>query len=144
MRRSVAAGAVLAAFLGAVGCSEGEGPPVDTRAGIDQLKDLDTGAIGTFECSALAEYEGTYLGDNSKVTALFRAMPTGEDMETFEILGDEGVLVINYAPGVDTPDADLLDEALAVIADCGREYVTNLETVRFRVPEGEMAVHREF
>lgn len=138
---SVAIG--LAACTGAADAATSE-ESVDPQAGIQYLSDVKDGAIDAFECSALSEYNGIYLGDNSKVIEFFRSMPTGHDMVTFAILADQGTLVVDYPPEVTPPPNELLDPVLTALADCGREYVTNLETVRFMVPDGASLAPRDF
>ncbi len=146
-RSALAAALAAVAALGLGACSgggDGVAPETGARAGVDHLADLAQGSMDAFDCSALSSYDGTYLGDNSKVVDFFRSMPTGADMETFEILGDEGTLVVTYAADATVPDAAVLSGALSALADCGREYVTNLETVRFMVPDGGNVSPQQF
>ncbi|MDO5496036.1 MAG: hypothetical protein Q4G64_10005, partial [bacterium] len=110
-----------------------EDPPEGTRAGIDHLSDLTQDSLDHFDCAALSEYEGTYLGDNSQMTNFFRAMPTGEDMEKFRIDGALGHLMVNYAAiaNEDLPPNSVLHDGLRAIAACGFQNVQNLNAVSF-------------
>lgn len=141
----IATGALLAVAACTPGAMASEDEtPADTRAGINYLSDITDGGITHFDCSTLGEYNGIHLGDNSKMIDFFRAMPTGADMETFAILADSGVFVVDYPVGAIAPPAELLDPVLTAIADCGREMVGNLETVRFMVPQGGVRVPHDF
>lgn len=133
------AGAVLAALaLGTSACggaADEQSDLTETRAGADLLTDITADTAEAFSCEALVDYDGIYLGDNSKVTEFMRAMPTGGSMDTFEILGDEGKLRVVYAVPDTFPEVEPLNATLQAMADCAREYVTNLETVEFAIPD---------
>jgi hypothetical protein len=100
-----------------------------------EMGDLTVEQVRDFDWSSLAEYEGIVLGDNSKVTEFFRSMPSGPDMESFEIKGEEGKLVVNYGEQAAEVDPAVLQETMEQVSAQAKERVQNLEAVEFRVGE---------
>jgi hypothetical protein len=141
--RLKAAGAVVLLTVSLAGCAQAEqirGQAEDLTAQAEQLwtearqlGDLTVEQVQTFDWSSLSEYEGIFLGDNSKVSEFFRSMPSGPDMESFEIKGGEGKLVVNYGEQATEVDPAVLQETMEQVAAQAKERVQNLETVEFRV-----------
>lgn len=141
--RFQAAGAAVLLAMSLAGCAQAEeirGQAEDLTAQAEQLwtearqlGDLTVEQVQDFDWSSLAEYEGIFLGDNSKVTEFFRSMPSGPDMESFQIKGDEGKLVVNYGEQAAEVDPAVLQETMEQVAAQAKERVQNLETVEFRV-----------
>jgi len=97
------------------------------------LGELTVEQVRGFDWSALDRYEGVFLGDNSRVTELLRSMPSGPDMESFAIRGDEGTLVVEYGDRAAEVDPAVLRETMSEVAAQAKERVRNLETVEFHV-----------
>jgi outer membrane murein-binding lipoprotein Lpp len=138
-----AAGAAVLVTVSLAGCAQAEqfrGQAEEITGQAEQLwtearelGDLTVDQVQGFDWSSLAEYEGIFLGDNSKVTEFFRSMPSGPDMESFEIKGDEGKLVVHYGEQATEVDPAVLQETMEQVAAQAKERVQNLETVEFRV-----------
>jgi Domain of unknown function (DUF4825) len=141
--RLQAAGAVVLLSVSLAGCAQAEeirGQAEDITAQAEQLwtearqlGDLTVEQVQGFDWSSLAEYEGIFLGDNSRVVQFFRSMPSGPDMESFAIRGDEGKLIVNYGDQATEVDPAVLQETMEQVAAQAKERVQNLETVEFRV-----------
>ncbi len=138
-----AAGAAVLITVSLAGCAQAEqirGQAEEITGQAEQLwtearelGDLTVEQVQGFDWSSLAEYEGIFLGDNSKVAEFFRSMPSGPDMESLEIKGDEGKLVVHYGEQAAEVDPAVLQETMEQVAVQAKERVQNLETVEFRV-----------
>jgi hypothetical protein len=97
-----------------------------------ELGELTVDQVNAFDWSSLEEHWGTYLGDNSGVTEFLRSMPSGPDMESFEIIGKDGKLVVHYGDHVTEADPAVLRETMENVATEAKKHIENLETVEFR------------
>lgn len=141
--RVAAAGSAVLLTVTLAGCNQAEeirGQADEITARAEQLwtearemGDLTVEQVRGFDWSSLAEFDGILLGDNSDVTEFFRSMPSGPDMESFEIKGDEGKLVVNYGEQATEVDPAVLQETMEQVAAQAKERVQDLETVEFRV-----------
>lgn len=98
---------------------------------VDRVREITVEKIQEFDFSKLEEYANTYLGDNSKVVELLRSMPTGADMESFEIKQENGTLIVNYKDDAVVLDPAAFETAMQEISDEAKKLVTNLENVEF-------------
>ena len=73
------------------------------------------------------------MGSEMCIRDSFRSMPSGPDMETFQIQGDEGKLIVNYGDEATTIDPAVLQTTMEEVAAQAKERVQNLETVEFHV-----------
>ncbi|HRO29436.1 MULTISPECIES: DUF4825 domain-containing protein [Micrococcaceae] len=143
--RRRAAGAAVLLMMSLAGCAQVE--EITNQAGevtaqaerlwteARQMGDLTVEQVRDFDWSSLSGFDGILLGDNSRVTEFFRSMPSGPDMESFEIKGDEGTLVVHYGEQVAEVDPAVLQETMEQVAAEAKERVQNLDTVEFRVGE---------
>lgn len=113
--------------------SELQGAADEARASLQGLEELSRERLEQFDWSVLDEYKGTWLGDNSKVTEMFRQMPGAEGIEDFHIKGDQGVLEVNYGEESLKADPAVLKDTLREQAEQAKERIRNLETVEFTV-----------
>ncbi|MDO5635541.1 MAG: DUF4825 domain-containing protein [Micrococcus sp.] len=105
----------------------------EIRGSMAELSDITRERLESFDWSQLGQYDGVYLGDNSRVVEFMRSMPGGANMDTFEIRGDEGTLVVNYGDKDTTIDPALLQDTLRDIAEQAEQRIQNLERVEFHV-----------
>lgn len=137
VKRSIQrAGAAVLLALTLVGCAEAQQVRDQADQVISQaqeLGDLTRESVENFDWNSLSEYQDIYLGDNSRVVQFFRSMPSGPDMETFQIQGDEGKLIVNYGDEATTIDPAVLQTTMEEVAAQAKERVQNLETVEFHV-----------
>ncbi|MCT2089787.1 DUF4825 domain-containing protein [Micrococcus terreus] len=105
------------------------------REEVGHATDLTLEELQSFDFSRLDEDAGTFLGDNSKVVEFMRSMPSGQDMQNFEVKGSEGTLVVNYGNQVLEADPAVLQQTMEEISAQAKEHIQNLETVEFRVGE---------
>ncbi|WP_313816430.1 DUF4825 domain-containing protein [Citricoccus sp.] len=98
-----------------------------------EVSELTVEQVNSFDWSSLEEHWGIYLGNNSEVTQFLRSMPSGPDMESFEIKGEDGTLVVNYGDQAAEADPAVLWETMQSVAAQAKEHVENLKKVEFRV-----------
>lgn len=72
-------------------------------------------------------------GGAEQVTEFLRSMPSGPDLESFEITGDEGTLVLHYGERATEVDPAVLRETMEQVAAQAKERAQNLQSVEFRV-----------
>ena len=137
LRRHVALAAAAALSLGTVtGCAQIDeltGHADEARASLQGLEEMSRQTLDSFDWSALDEYTGTWLGDNSKVAEMFRSMPGAEDIKDFHIKGDQGVLEVRYGDEALKADPAVLEQTLREQAAQAKERIKNLDKVEFRV-----------
>lgn len=134
----VGTGAAVLLALSLVGCTEIQGARdqvSDVVGQAQELSELTRQQVENFDWSSLDQYEGILLGDNSQVIEFFRSMPSGPNMENFEIKGDQGKLVVNYDDQAVEVDPAVLQKTMEDVAAEAKERVQNLETVEFTVGE---------
>lgn len=137
MKNSMKAGAVaVLVALTLTGCAEAQQVRDQTGQLVEQARELGNltrESVEDFDWNTLNQYQDIYLGDNSKVTEFFRSMPSGPDMESFEIKSDEGTLIVHYGDQATTVDPAVLRTTMEDIAAHAKDQVQNLETVEFKV-----------
>ena len=147
-----AAGAALALAVGLTGCSalneaqstmdQAQQKVDDAQAYLERMQqdvghltEFSVQDLQDFDFGRLVEYAGTYLGDNSTVIEFMRSMPSGQDIESFQIQGDQGKLTVNYGDQALEADPAVLQQTMEEVAAQAKEHVQNLKTVEFRVGE---------
>ncbi|HEY4614661.1 MAG TPA: hypothetical protein VIG75_04290 [Citricoccus sp.] len=143
--RVLATALVLVLGLALTGCAtveqaRGSADRIGEQAGqlateARRLGELSASELQDVDVDGLREQGEVWLGDNASVTALLRSMPSGPDMESFRIVGEEGRLVVTYGDHAAEVDPAVLDAAMRQVADRAKDHVRNLETVEFRVGE---------
>ncbi|OFR90134.1 hypothetical protein HMPREF2863_07535 [Micrococcus sp. HMSC067E09] len=130
------AAAALAVGGGLTGCAQIDqltDRADEARASLQGLEEMSRQTLEQFDWSSLDEYRGTWLGDASEVTEMFRRMPGAEDIQDFHIKGDQGVLEVRYKDEALKADPAVLEQTLREQAEQARQRIRNLEQVEFKV-----------
>ncbi len=146
LRRPAALAAAAALALGGLtGCTQIDeltGRADEARASLQGLEEMSRETLDSFDWSVLDEYGGTLLGDNSKVTEMFRSMPGAEDIKDFHIKGDQGVLEVRYGDEALKADPAVLEETLREQAEQAKQRIENLKTVEFHIIDNNREIKR--